>query len=433
MSFSDGLIAQKSYTDTCRPCPYGGLCTGNSVTPRPNYWGYWHNGELVFQQCPASYCCSGSENSICGRFDYCEENRTGILCGSCRDNFSVSILSGVCTPNSTCGGDKWFWLFVISYAMMYALWYTFKDVIFGCIFIILDCLRDAWGRLKSWKIIDVMKPDQQKSSYSDGTNKGYFGIITYYVQMAAVIRIQIEFSDIDKSEPLFDKVLDNVGRFLNVDLTKVSFDACPILGLTTFGKLIYSLSFLFGIYICWMGMLIMVVVLVKVFKKRVKMKTSVSRLRALKVILIGGIVEIIKYTYAGFCGIIFMSLVCTKIGSHYVWWYDASHTCLENWQVMIVIFALVYAIPFPFILIFGIKLLQQGKISAALFICCCICPLVALWYIIFFYKCMRRNITDKRTAKVPFLPEASEAIISVLQGPYTVILQIDYQFYFRKC
>ncbi len=48
----------------------------------------------------------------------------------------------------------------------------------------------------------------------DDVDKGYFGIVTYYVQMAAVIMIQIEFSDIDKSESFLDKMVNNIGRLL---------------------------------------------------------------------------------------------------------------------------------------------------------------------------------------------------------------------------
>ncbi len=415
-----------AFQDKCMECPYGGLCTGNNVIPRPNYWGYWHENKLVFQQCPADYCCSGGDESPCSSYDHCEKNRTGILCGSCEENFSVSLITGVCTPNSQCGGDQWFWSFAIFSALMYAMWYTFKDVIFGSIFTLLACVEDMCSRLKSRRKSDVMKLDKQSIQHvqeggnqnngEDSANKGYFGIVTYYVQMAAVIRIQIEFSDIDKSDPLLDKIGDNIGESLNVDVTKMPFDACPIIGLSTLGKLLYLLCFLFGIYICWMGMFILVVVLVKVFKRRVTM-TSFIRLQSLKVTLVGGIVEIIKYTYAGFCGIIFMSLVCAKIGSHYVWWYDASHTCLENWQVMIVIFALVYAIPFPFILIFGLKLLTERKMSAAQFICCCSCPLLAL-LLIAIYHFQKKNTTISDTSESCSLPNASEAIISILQGPY---------------
>ncbi len=422
-SLTNGLFLEKP-TDLCMQCPYGGLCTGNNVIPRPNYWGHWHDGQLVFHQCPAGYCCFGTDYSICNRFDHCRENRTGILCGSCQEGFSVSILTGECTPNSQCNGDQWFWLFALSSALMYALWYTFKDAIFGCIFIIFASVKEACIRLKSRQNIDALKSDQLKSQHvqenldqSSGANrvdKGYFGIIAYYVQMAAVIRIEIEFSDIDKSEPFLDKLVDNVERFLNIELTKMSYDACPIVGLTTVGKLFYSLSFMLGIFISWMGMFIGILFMLKISKRQVKLDKNVRKLKSLRVILIGGIIEIFKYTYAGFCGIIFKSLVCTKIGNHYVWWYDAIHTCLENWQVMIVIFAVVYAIPFPLILILGLKFLKEGKISTAKFISCCLCPLVAL-LLLSIYRCLNKNAAINKNNS---LSKTSNLVISILQGPY---------------
>ena len=49
-----------------------------------------------------------------------EENRTDTLCGACVKGFSVSILTGACTPDSQCGGDKWFWFLVVLAVMAYA-------------------------------------------------------------------------------------------------------------------------------------------------------------------------------------------------------------------------------------------------------------------------------------------------------------------------
>ncbi len=72
-------------------------------------------------------------------------------------------------------------------------------------------------------------------------DKGYFGIVTFYVQMAAFITIQIEFSDIDNSESYLDNIVKSIEWFLNMELTQLSFDVCPVLGLTALGKLLYKL------------------------------------------------------------------------------------------------------------------------------------------------------------------------------------------------
>ncbi len=426
----------------CIKCPYGAICTGNNVMPRPNYWGYWYQGKLQFIQCPAGYCCSGGDSSICNVYDYCAGNRTSTLCGACQEGLSVSILTGACTPDTQCKGDQWFWLFALLSAMAYALWYTLKDDLIAVLFVTPTYVKHFCSDSKpKLNMIEHKKPqslskisstttlsgqmtdktdikEQNSSAITENSgediDKGYFGIVTYYVQMATVIRIHIEFSDIDKSDSFTDKITDIVGRFLNIELTKMSFDICPVVGLTTLGKHLYSVGFLVAIYVSWSVAFIIIYTLTILLQRKARFHSVVKNLQSFRMKLVKGMVEIIKYTYAGFCGLIFVSLVCMPIGEHYVWWYDGTNVCLENWQVLFVIFAIFYAFPFPFALAFGLKLLKQNKISATRFTCCCLCPLIALCFL-HVPRC------KKPVGKVPGLaplPEASETIISVLQGPY---------------
>ncbi len=368
----------------------------------------------------------------------CTGNRTGALCGSCREGFSVSILSGACTPDGQCGGDQWFWFVAFLAAILYAMWYTFKDDIFGLFFAVINYVQKPCKMSKSNSTVPLEPITQDRntslvSSSNSSTSvnqtlnrtsspnendqedidKGYFGILTFYVQMTAVIKIQIEFSDIDQSESFLDTLANDIGRFLNIELTQINFDACPIVGLTTLGKHLYKLVFLIGIYLCWAAVFIVTSIII--FMTRGKQTDNLFRKsKSFQLKLVRGIVEIVKYTYAGFCGVIFMSLVCVEIGNNYVWWYDGTHVCLENWQVLIVIFAILYAVPFPFMLMWGLKLLKQNEISAATFICCCLCPLVAIYFMLV-HKYLNRKSPD-----IPTIPLSisSQAIISVLQGPY---------------
>ena len=438
-------LIKKTESKSCVQCTYGGLCTGNNVIPRPNYWGFWYETELIFKQCPAGYCCSGGEKSFCTKYDYCAGNRTGILCGACLQGFSVSIFNGFCLPNSQCGGDKWFWLFAIFSAITYVLWYTLKEDVFSSVIKILTgsksfamcrSLKSTENKVqlqldsslasskKPVTMVKISSTDVDKKSIPSLTlrandktslNKGYFGIVTYFIQMAAVMKIEIEFSDIDKSVSFLDKLLENFGQFLNVELTKVSFDVCPITGLTMLGKHFYSLFAIFGIYLGWAVIFSLTDLILKsVPTSAVTLNGVLQKAMAFKQKLIGGLVEIVKYTYAGFCGIIFRSLVCIKIGSTYVWWYEASNICFEKWQVLIVMFAVVYAIPFPLVLIYGLKLLRQNKISTTVFLCCCLCPMLSLG-IILKLKWFKQNggVSENLT-----LSPSSEVVISILQGPY---------------
>ncbi len=125
----------------CILCPYGATCPGNNVLPKPNFWGYWQGGELVFQQCPALYCCSGGQNAPCEKYNSCAGNRTGILCGACKNGFSVSILTGECMPDIKCEQDRWFWILGLLATVLYAIWYTFKYDVILLIFHTIICLK----------------------------------------------------------------------------------------------------------------------------------------------------------------------------------------------------------------------------------------------------------------------------------------------------
>ena len=84
-------------------------------------------------------------------------------------------------------------------------------------------------KLQSRETIDT---DSQK----DDVDKGYFGIVTYFVQMATVMKIHIEFSDIDNSQAFLDTIVKYIDKGLNLELTQLSFNVCPVVGLTTLGK-----------------------------------------------------------------------------------------------------------------------------------------------------------------------------------------------------
>ncbi len=400
----------------------------------------------MFQQCPAGYCCSGSTSNTCSVYNYCPGNRTGTLCGACQEGFSVSILTGTCTPDNKCGGDQWFWLVAILTAMAYALWYTLKDDIFAFFFSLISLMMQIFNRSKSkvndnpvrvmpsnkvdpslpsFRVADdlssIGRPNDsvnvdtlEKENTQDDVDKGYFGIVTYYVQMAAVIMIQIEFNEVGTSQSFLDKLVSYIGRFLNLELTQMSFDVCPIIGLTTVGKYVYNLMFLFGIYLSWLGFFVFTFILAGILMKSENYTPMARRTKSFKLKLVRGVIEIIKYTFAGFCGIIFLSLVCVQIGESYVWFHDGTNVCLEKWQIIIVIFALFYALPFPSILFLGLKMLKQNKISPTIFVFSCLFPLPALVFMLI-HTCVRKGIRVKET---PALSEESQAIISVLQGPY---------------
>ncbi len=255
----------------------------------------------------------------------------------------------------------------------------------------------------------------------EDVDKCYFGILTYYVQIAAVMKIEIEFSDVSGSQNVLDKIIDYVDKSLNIELTQfLSFTVCPITGLTMFGRHMYNLVFLISIYVAWSMMFCFVSPMWTCARRNGTDSKWYGLFSSLRLKLINGLMEIIKYTYGGFCGIMFMSLVCSQLKSHYVWFDDASHVCLEGWQISMVIFGIFYIVPFPIILLDGMKLMKDNMISWGVFILSCLFPLAGLIYFAFIFNMKERETDNMEKVKDEELSEESETIIANLQGPYRV-------------
>ncbi len=428
--------SDKTWSDGCNECPYGAVCTGNNILPRPNYWGYWHDGKLEFKQCPAGYCCSGSTGNLCDVYNYCAGNRTGILCGACQKGFSVSILSGLCKPDKQCGKDQWFWFLGFILVLSYALWYTLKGDILAIPSIFLYTIkshcndkRTEFQRTnsegKSMKSNNVLLDDITSATdehIRDHYDKGYFGIVTYFVQMTAIFRVKIEFSDIEKSVSFLDKIVESIDTLLNFELSQVSLDLCPVIGLTTRGKHLYKFVFLMGIFASWSILFILCVAILNL-KERCKNRYKngspncpIENIKLFKNKLISGIIEIIKYTYAGFCQVVFMSLACVHVGKRYVWFYDGSEHCFQTWQISIILFGVFYVLPFPFMLRLATKQLKEKQISPATFIIYCLFPF--LGFCITFIKSYLKPCDNYNHDEAHHPSETSEVILGVLQGPY---------------
>lgn len=421
--------------DMCIECPYGADCFGNNVVPRPNFWGYKHTGNiLTFLRCPAHYCCTGTQESPCTKYNSCAENRAGLLCGECKEGFSLSILSDKCIPDTRCGKTVLFWLVAIFASMAYAAWYTFKEDIFG---FPSKCLgnkklsseadtRGMTATKQQGQVNDSLNPNtslkmlnsitglsanidivQNSNSSRRNVDKGYFGIVAYFVQISSSIKIHVDLHESSKEGSFLDTITENIDRAVGIELSAFSFDACPFVGLTMAKKHGYKLAFLVSIYISWCVLYMLVNSFLILVKGKNQDANGNQFKSSIKLTLIRGIVDIIKYTYTGFCGLVFTSIVCKSLGKHTVWWYDAKNVCFENWQIGMIAFGSFYILPFPISLYFGMKYLKQGKISAFIFIMSCVCPIILLCHRLF-----RPNTKEKT------ISSASKAIIYVLQGPY---------------
>ena len=161
-----------------------------------------------------------------------KKNRIGILCGECKENYSISILSGVGIPNIECG-VPWLWYVCLLAVIAYMLWYTFKDNILG------------------FPLHFITKFCMKENCTSQDVDKGYFGILTYFVQAAAMMRLSVGIDSPDTLTSTVQQIEHYVGLLLSIELSYISYNLCPYEGITTYAKLNFKLLFLTAIYISW--------------------------------------------------------------------------------------------------------------------------------------------------------------------------------------
>jgi hypothetical protein len=122
-----------SNQSSCTRCPFGADCNGTWVTALPGFWGWIIHPASAnvltqdFVLLPDGYAC-GSSN-VCVTFDQCIPSRSDILCGSCADGFTRSIVSKSCVPTSTCSTSATvFWtIFAITMILIYAVVIVFSS------------------------------------------------------------------------------------------------------------------------------------------------------------------------------------------------------------------------------------------------------------------------------------------------------------------
>ncbi len=347
----------------CLPCPPGAECPGYDLTAKPNFWGLTSHNEVSMYQCPTDYCCTDN----CTDIDQCSAHRTGLLCGSCQANYSLSMLSSECIPSEQCE-DMWLWPVLLLAVFSYLGWYTFKNDIF----FIPTLIRKRMGLCCS---------PASKDEQVDDTNvdKGFFGIVTHFVQVKSIMKLSLS---VDKTNP---RIVDNffsetesiIDIVLNFELTYFSQDACSVRGLTTTQRTIFKLLFLFGLFLSWTCIILQLYLMQICLHKKTLIGKKLPKFRT-KLYL--GLVEIIKYTYLGFTSAVFYSLTCCSVGESFVWFYDGSVPCYSKWQIAMIAFTLVYLLPYPLLLFVLMKRLQNGQKTRFSFFIATYFPLPVLMF-----------------------------------------------------
>ena len=439
----------------CNPCPFGADCSRNfQVVPRPNYWGYKHNGFLHFQNCPLGYCCNGIDVT-CDTINKCAFHRQSRLCGECEPGYTESLMSRTCIPDDQCN-DWWIWPAAVLLATIYLFWYMYKGDIFPALErLILKLYNHFRNKKKSYgtdnntmstfsstvenntgnsdvgrDIQTTAATPREDAAAVESVARGYFDILVYFINIISLLSVKVEFQTSDRTDSFLYNLEKYLTRYLDADMQQIAnVTVCPFPGIDAFTKSLARPGFILIIILIWI-VLQSLALLFTISKK--------TNFKAFRMKLIEGYVETMKYSYSGLAGSTFIFLTCITIGDQRYWKYNAEHRCFSEWQISVIIFAFVYTVPFAVTTMFGIKLLKKGKIGYKHFMLAIALPLpfFVIWLIYFVLvqgKIKKTNAksngktfnqfmkTLKQSDDIPqqnVVSEQAQIILDAFQGPY---------------
>ena len=356
----------------CLPCPFGANCSQNIIA-KPNFWGFKEQTTpptLKFTICPVGYCSPPNETEF-PKYNGCQGNRTGKLCGHCSDAYSETLYSKTCRSLNECN-DYWFWPLSLIYVSLIAFYLTFKPPITPWIM----------RQIKWFKTHET--GDEERNS-----DEGYVKIIFYFYQ-AADLLLASNTSLVFVEGKLKD-ILVGVFNF------RQSFSSngliCPFPGLTVVTKQLFSAYQVFGTSL-------MIGVLYSLHRGaqrcRGKEAPSFSPYTA-------GILQTMLLGYKTLASVSFNLLRCVPIGSEKRLFLDGNLVCFLWWQYILIALVFAFFVPFVFVSFWGCYKLHNGSLSVAKFLLACCFPLpFLLYWLCLFLLCIKRNAAhvDSATRKM---------------------------------
>ena len=368
----------------CYRCPVGGNCS-SFLAAQPNFWGYPVNKDSVsYQLCPEGYCCLPSVDNKCSYDNNsylhsgCQDNRTGILCGQCKQNFTEGLFTTECVRAKDCT-RSWYLVVFLALTFLFALYLVEKPPVFEWVKKQLTWLIP--GRTEENDQVICSLNSTVRESVSP--NYGCLKIIFYYYQVAGVLIV----SSYGVKNLLRNKIVLPFTNLFNLKpYANTNWKICPWPIFTPLSKTVFDLVTVMTIFF-WIPVLYLLHSgLNKLRKRRPTFPPAGPYL--------GVVLEIVLLGYSAVTGTIVRLFHCVRIQKEYRWYYDAQYVCWNQWwqQAAFVVISL-NLIPFILTLYFASLQLYRGKISGKIFLLACILPFLYLSFVL--YDHVKEKVTKR--------------------------------------
>ena len=376
----------------CFPCPVGGNCS-SSLAAQPNFWGYpTDNDTVTFQLCPEGYCCLPSVDNKCSYYNNsylhsgCQGNRTGILCGQCKQHFIEGLFTTECVRAKDCT-HYWYWAVFVALTISFAFYLVKKNPVF-----------EAVGEQLTWFIPRRAEDNDQVIGSPNNTvresvspNYGFLKIIFYFYQVAGVLTV----SSYGVKNLLRNEIVLPITNLLNLKLyANTNWKICPWNKIGPHLKPVLPLLTVMTI-LFWIPVIYLVHIVVNKLCKRGPTFPPAGP-------YFGAVLETVLLGYSAATGTIVRLLHCVRIQEEHRWYHNAQYVCYQWWQFTAFF---VFGVLFLFITTLYSTSLQlfRGKISPKIFLLVSILPFLYLFFLLYQY------VKKKKTKRADYQAVPSTA------------------------
>ena len=366
----------------CYRCPVGGNCS-SSLAAQPNFWGYPVNKDSVsFQLCPDGYCCLPSVDNKCSYNNNsylhsgCQGNRTGILCGQCKQNFIEGLFTTECVRAKDCT-HYWYWAVFVVLTISFAFYLVIKNPLF-----------EAVGEQLTWFIPRRAEDNDQVIGSPNNTvresvspNYGFSKIIFYFYQVAGVLTV----SSYGVKNLLRNEIVLPITNLLNLKLyANTNWKICPWKNFGPHLKPVFPLVTVMTILFWIPGIYLLHSGLNKLRKRGPTFPPAGP--------YFGAVLETVLLGYSAVTGTIVRLLHCVSIQEVHRWYHNAHYVCYQWWQKTAFFFGLNLFLFIPTLFSASLQLFR-GKISPKIFLLVSILPFPYLLFLLYHY--VKKKITKR--------------------------------------
>ena len=387
----------------CLLCPFGGNCTDNIVN-HDHFWGSVvkeNPPTLQFYMCPLNYC-EAPKDTKSSIYDGCHGNRSGVLCGACAEGYSEDLFSTTCRRDEDCN-DYWLWPVILIYCVAVAIFFITDPPIVPFLVKHIFWFRRATSEEGKSATNENSNERQNSRKGAGNSRSGLLDVVFYFYQAVGLLIFGTTGQTVKSASltPLVKGIFNFRTHSSSIGL------GCPFAGLSVITKELFYTFVVFTLLFC---------VFIIYGARQIWAKARSSRQPSFAPHLSAAThIALLGYTSLATSAFKLLTIVMMRSGNDIEIrsFFDGNIIFFTWWQCVLLVYVIIYVIPFVGLLYWGASWLSEKRITAREFFMACVLPLPFLLYWAI-WKNKRACLNRERSQQT----EERLAVMNVLYGPF---------------